>query len=83
MITADPKDFTVDLTTREVRHKSGASVIFHQQPSESDWLMTDSDCIQNSKLFEGSPRELLTVVGRLSVATQSPRLPLERRAQPG
>jgi hypothetical protein len=59
MISVDPKDLTVDLATRTVRHKAGAMVTFYQYPSESEWLSADVGIIQNPGLFEGSRTELL------------------------
>jgi hypothetical protein len=68
MITADPRDFTVNLRTREVRHKSGAIVTFFQYPSYTEWRMADSGSIHNPKLFGGSPRELLRTAKEAALA---------------
>ena len=67
MITPDPKDFSVDLSAREVRHKSGAVVSFSEYVSYVDWKTSDSGKIRNADRFEGPDTELLRVAKEVAL----------------
>jgi hypothetical protein len=57
MTKPDPTDFTVDLVTREVRHKSGAAVSYYEYPEPADWLSAPGSTL-NGHLFDGPLDEL-------------------------
>jgi hypothetical protein len=53
MLRPDPKDFSVDLVARRVRHSSGAGVVFPAYEDEATWLKSDTVTIENGELFRG------------------------------
>jgi hypothetical protein len=59
MAAGNPKDFTVDLASREVRHKSGAVVSFGEYPTQAQWLLSRVGDIRKPDLFKGLHAELL------------------------
>ena len=59
MSTIDPKDLTIDVKTRTVRHSSGAEVKF---PLGSRVV------VHNGYLFTGTEAELVEVAKRAAIA---------------
>jgi hypothetical protein len=68
MITADPKDFTVDLVTREVRHKSGAAVCFREYQTEAEWRLSRVGSLICPDLFQGLHKDLLAAAKHAAIA---------------
>jgi hypothetical protein len=69
-LAAEPNlgDFTVDLATREVRHRSGASVSYYEYLDADDWLSTSGGLTRNAYFFDGSCEEFLKLAKQAALA---------------
>ena len=69
-------DFVVDLSSREVRHRSGVVVEFYEYETREDWLIPSSALVKNP-LFPGDSSKLVAAARRVAEAAGMKLFPLK------
>ena len=61
-------DFVVDLSSREVRHRSGVVVEFYKYETREDWLISSSALVKSPDLFPGDSSKVVAAARRVAEA---------------